>query len=49
MIRRTTEHKAVNTKRDQLIVFTVYEQGFKKEQIKQKNIYTKKHGVVVVE
>ncbi|GAA5417965.1 hypothetical protein Pryu01_03043 [Paraliobacillus ryukyuensis] len=47
MIRRTTEHKAVNTERDQLIVFTVYEQGTKKEQIKQENIFTKKHGKVV--
>ncbi|WP_179123833.1 hypothetical protein [Paraliobacillus ryukyuensis] len=48
MIHRTTEHKAINGEHEYMIVFTVYEQGFKKEQIKQENIYTKKHGKVVV-
>lgn len=48
MIRRYTEHIARNVERDKLLVITVYEPGVKKEQIKQDNCYTKKHGKVVV-
>lgn len=48
MVRRYTEHISRNVERDKLIVITVYEQGIKKEQIKHENVYTKKHGKVVV-
>lgn len=48
MIRRYTEHTRISSDRERLLVITVYESGVNKEQIKQENRFTKKHGKVVV-
>lgn len=48
VIRRYTEHTAKSIDHERLMVITVYEHGVTKEQIKQDNIYSKKHGKVVV-
>lgn len=47
MIRRVVEHAATSKDREKLKVITIYENGINKEQVKEMNQYTKKHGVLI--
>lgn len=47
MIRRVVEHAATSKDREKLKIITVYESGINKEQVKEMNQYTKKHGVLI--
>jgi hypothetical protein len=46
-MRRLTCHKKVNFEGDELQVLICYEEGFKKEDIKKENPYSKTHEILV--
>lgn len=47
MTRRVTVHKAESVDHEELVVWTVYEPGLNKEQVKKINRFSKRHYVLI--